>query len=321
MNHTDPVRQALTRLVESGTLRAEQLEPVLVAVNDALRSRGAAGRVRWSEIVAYVGGGLVLAGAATFVGLGWDRMTVPARVVVLTVVTALLLGVAAGLGWSARSATGRAGAVQHRVAATLAALGSGTAALCAGVVADRYETLLAGVVGLSVAAAGYALLPAAIGLLAGGILALVAVTGLLEVLAPQGGAALGAGYIVLGTLILALALGGRLVPRGLALGMGAAIALFGGQWPLLWEEKVWGYSVTAVIALICLALYTRERTWVLIVAGVAGLTLAIPEAVWHWTDGAVGGAVILVLAGVVLLAASGLGVLLHRRTAQARPVS
>lgn len=71
-----------------------------------------------------------------------------------------------------------------------------------------------------------------------------------------------------------------------------------------------------MIALACLALYGRRRTWVLIVSGVAGLTLAVPEAVWDWTDGAVGGAVILVLAGAVLLAASGLGVVLHRRASQ-----
>lgn len=316
MSEADSVRQALLRLVASGELRAEQVEPVALAVRDALRARDAVNGVRWSEVVAYLGGALVLAGAAAFVGLSWSLMTTPVRAAVLAVITLSLLGVAAGLGGAARSAAGRTAAVQRRVAATLAALGAGTAALFAGVLADRHEALVAGTAGLAVAAAGYALLPTAVGLLACGVLALVALTGLLEVVAPGGGAGAGVGYILLGALMVASALAGWLVPRPLALGMGAATALFGGQWPFLWEERAWGYSVTAVIALACLALYTRERTWVLIVAGVAGLTLAIPEAVWDWTGGAVGGAVILVLAGVVLLASSGLGVLLHRRAAE-----
>ncbi|MGV9777678.1 hypothetical protein [Streptosporangium sp. NPDC003464] len=320
MSDADPVRQALSRLVDSGELRAEQVEPVARAVREALRERPAGG-VRWSEIVSYVGGGLVLAGAATFVGLGWDRMSQPARIAVLAVITALLLAAAAWLGRMAWAATGRTAAVQRRVAATLAALGSATAALCAGVVAEHDEVLAGGAVGLAVAAAAYVALPTAVGLLACGALALVAVTGLLEAFARPESAAWGAGYVALGALVLALALAGRLVPRPLALGTGAVIALAGGQWPLLWDEQTWGYSVTALIALACLALYGRERAWVLIVAGVTGLTLAVPEAVWHWTGGAVGGAVILVLAGAVLLTAAGLGVLLHRRTApgQDRP--
>ncbi|MGS2640201.1 hypothetical protein [Streptosporangium sp. LJ11] len=312
MDDVDAVRRALARLVESGELRAEQVEPVALAVGEALREPGAGDRVRWSEILAYVGGGLVLAGAAAFVALGWDRMTQPARITVLAVVTLLLLAVAAGLGAAARSATGRTAAVQGRVAATLAALGSGTAALCAGVAVDRHEVLVAGVAGLVVAAAAYALLPTAIGLLACGGFALLTVTGLMDASAGEG-PGWGLAYVALGALILVAALAGLLVPRDLGLGMGAAIAIFGGQWPVLWDGGAWGYWLTAVIALACLALYGRRRTWVLIVSGVAGLTLAVPEAVWDWTDGAVGGAVILVVAGVVLLAASGLGVVLHRR--------
>ncbi|MEU8386394.1 hypothetical protein AB0C32_45575, partial [Streptosporangium sp. NPDC048865] len=202
--------------------------------------------------------------------------------------------------------------VQGRIAATLAALGSGTAALCAGVVADRQETLVAGVAGLVVAAAAYAPLRTAIGLLACGGFALLTVTGLMDASAGEG-PGWGLAYVALGALILLAALAGPLVPRDLGLGMGAAIAIFGGQWPFLWDGAAWGHWLTALIAVTCLALYKHRRTWVLIVSGVAGLTLAVPEAVWDWTDGAVGGAVILVLAGAVLLAVGGLGVVLHRR--------
>ncbi|MBB2913015.1 hypothetical protein FHS43_004310 [Streptosporangium becharense] len=323
MSSADPVRRALERLVDSGELRADQVEPVARAVAGALREHqdGAGGRAPWSEIVAYVGGGLVLAGAAAFLGLGWDRMDQPARITVLAVITVLLLGTAAGLGRAARSATGRTAVVEGRVAATLAALGAVAAAFCTGSAVggpdglESYREAVSGAAGLAVAVAGYTLLPTAVGLLTCGALAVTTVAGLVAELAADSSTAVfgGFAYVALGALIVTLALTGRLVPRDLGTGMGAAVALGGGQWPLLWDGGALGYWLTAAVALACLALYARERTWVLLVSGVAGLTLAVPEAVWDWTDGAVGGAVVLVLAGAVLLTASGVGVVLHRR--------
>ena len=114
---------------------------------------------------------------------------------------------------------------------------------------------------------------------------------------------------------MALAAGGVLGQPQLGLGLGAAITLFGAQMPL-WHDGAapWAYLLTVVFAFACLAAYRFMRTPVLLVAGVAGVTVAVPEAIWDITNGTVGAAAILLVAGVVLLAASGTGFRLHRRT-------
>jgi hypothetical protein len=38
----------------------------------------------------------------------------------------------------------------------------------------------------------------------------------------------------------------------------------------------------------------------------------VPEAIWDWTAGAVNGAVLVLVAGAVLLLAGGLGLRIHR---------
>ncbi|MDX8141446.1 hypothetical protein OG205_09810 [Lentzea sp. NBC_00516] len=52
---------------------------------------------------------------------------------------------------------------------------------------------------------------------------------------------------------------------------------------------------------------------ILLVAGVVATTADVPEVVWDLTDGAVGGGVLLLVAGAVLLATS-LGSTWLRRT-------
>ncbi|GAA3169614.1 hypothetical protein GCM10020001_114840 [Nonomuraea salmonea] len=106
-----------------------------------------------------------------------------------------------------------------------------------------------------------------------------------------------------------LVLAGVIGQRALGLGLGAVIALIGGQQD---AGAVWAYTMTAAIAVACLLLYRRERAWVLLVAGVIGFTIAVPEAIWHWTGGAVGGSVIVMIAGAVLVTASVLGIRWHR---------
>lgn len=102
-------------------------------------------------------------------------------------------------------------------------------------------------------------------------------------------------------------------PPALGLGAGAAIALLGGQLPVLAaEQPEWGYALTLGVAAGCLALHRRQRVAVLLIAGVAGVTLAVPEAVWDLTDGAGGGAVVLLVAGAVLLGACAVGLRIHR---------
>jgi hypothetical protein len=74
----------------------------------------------------------------------------------------------------------------------------------------------------------------------------------------------------------------------------------------------WAYGLTFGVAFGCFALYRWQRETVLLVAGVVGVAIAAPEAVWDWTGGAVGGAVILLVAGGALVGASAVGLGLWR---------
>ena len=65
--------------------------------------------------------------------------------------------------------------------------------------------------------------------------------------------------------------------------------------------------MTFVAAVAFFVLYRWRRDVVLLVAGVIGVAVAAPEAVWDWTDGAAGGALILLVAGAALVGASAAG--------------
>lgn len=305
----------LRRLVSENVLSAEQAAAVGRALDEAEpRPAGA----RWVEVAGYVGGGLVLMGALSLVGLSWAELTRTARIVILLAATGGLLAAGVALGgvrlpWRPPARAGRA---QARSAAVSLALASGTGALAADVlVADVLPAdggVIAATAGLVLAAAGYALLPAVPGALACAAFA-VLTAGTLAGELTHSALAVGLSMIGAGVLWTVLVLTGVIRQRRLGLGLGAAMALLGGQWALGQEHTAaWAYGLTFAVALACLLLYRRERAWVLLVASVIGFTLAIPEAVWDWTGGAVGGSVTLIIAGVVLVTTSAVGIRLRR---------
>ena len=104
----------------------------------------------------------------------------------------------------------------------------------------------------------------------------------------------GLAVLGVGLLVVGLTLAGVLRQRLIGLGLGAGLALFGAQQPL-GESGVapLAYLLTFALAVGALLLYQRVRTWMLLVAGVVGVTLAVPQAIWDVTNGAVGGAAIL----------------------------
>ncbi|MEU8248844.1 DUF2157 domain-containing protein [Nonomuraea sp. NPDC048916] len=301
----------LRRLVRESVLTAEQAIAVGRALDEA-EPRPAG--VRWVEVAGYVGGGLVLMGALSLVGLSWAELTRSARIVILLAVTAGLLAAGVALSgvrlpWRPPA---RVGPAQARSAAVSLALASGTGALAADVLATGDRGTIAATTGLVVAAAGYAVLPAVPGALACAAFAALAAGSLAGEIS---GSALAVGLSVIGAGVVwtALVLAGVIRQRRLGLGLGAAMALLGGQWALGQEHTAaWGYGLTFAVAVACLLLYRWERAWVLLVASVTGLTLAIPEAVWDWTGGAVGGSVILIIAGAVLVTTSAVGIRLRR---------
>lgn len=307
---------AVRRLVASGILTEEQAVAVLAELRAADAVPAPARRGGWwMEVAGYVGGGLMLAGAATLVGVSWDALSQVGQMALLAAVSVALIAAALAIGGGPAalrpvrdgSAPGR-----RRVIGVLLALAAGPAALAVGVAVDNHPEVLAPAVGLAVAVSGYAWVRTVPGALAAAVLSLITVVSAgNEVTDPV--LATAVGLIALGSTWIALSVGGVVVPRGVGFGIGAAIALIGAQEPIGSSETAgWAYGLTFAVAAACLALYRWQRAAVLLVAGVLGVSVAVPEAVWDWTEGAGGAAGVLLVGGAVLLAASGVGLRLHR---------
>ncbi|WP_046469873.1 DUF2157 domain-containing protein [Allosalinactinospora lopnorensis] len=307
--------QALRGLVDRGVISAEQA----VAVREALAgAKSERPRVRWSEIAGYIGGGLVLAGAFALVATSWEELTQSARIAVLAVLSVALVAGGTVMAGGPRAMTGRSHrvpTVRRRITGVLLALASVTTALAVNEFTEDGSFLVGSAVGLAVAAAGYVALPSAVGLVACWGMSAAVVGSAIDEAWPDAadGLTMGVSYLVLG-LLWGLASGfGVLTHRRLGLGLGAGTALAGAQLPLSWDgESVWGYSLTLAVAVLLLGYYHWDRTGVLLVFGVLGITIAVPEMVWDITDGAIGAAAVLLLAGAVLLVASWIGIRLHR---------
>lgn len=307
MGPTTDEREAVRRLVSEGTLTAEQGEAVVAA----LAGSGSASSRGWLvEAAGYVGGALLLAGSALLVGASWDELGRPGRFVVLVVATVTLVAAAliAGGGLTALRAAG--GSPRRRIASVLLALASGTAALAAGVAVADHGGLVGSAVGLGLAVLAYVLVPSLPVLVAAAVLSVATAGAFVDDVLGTGPLRFGLALIVVGAVWTGLGLAGVVRHREGALVLGAGIALIGAQLTN-GGFTAWAYTLTLLVALGCFAAYTVERSVPLLVMGVVGVTLAAVEAVADWTDGAVGGASLVMIAGAVLLVAS--GVALRRR--------
>lgn len=316
---TQEQRRAVRALVEREVLSAEQAETVLAELEAARSPRTPFGS-GVSEVLGYVGGALVLGGAGLLLNMSWDDLGRTARAGLLVAVT-VVLGAAgvviAGGPRGVRALAGTAPSARSRIVAVLFALGAGTAAMAVASEFENYDPSLGPFAGLVVALLGYLALPSVPGLLVSGGFSVALVFAVTEEWFRSSTPVATVGLIVLGLVWALLAGAGKLVQRQVGLGVGAATALMGGQWPVISEAPAWGYAATLVIALLCFAVYLAQQSAVLLAAGVVGVTLAVPEAVWDWTGGALGGPLAVLLVGVVLLAASGVGLRLHKVTSDA----
>jgi hypothetical protein len=283
--------RALGELVTAGTLSQQEADAVRNALTDAEQTPV---RRRIAEVVGYVGGALLLAGAALVVGTSWDSFSHAGRVWLLIGVTVVLIGAAVAL--------------RNQVTGVLLALGAATGGLAGSVAFDTHPALAGGIAALVLAAAGYAAWPAVFALLVAGIAGGSMVIGLVDLV----------GYTPSwtgGGLLLLAAIWGVLVAfdvirhRAAGAGIAAALALIGAQFP---EHAFIQYSTTLVVALVCFGWYLADRMPILLIGGVIGVTIAVPEAIWDWTGGAVNGAVLVLIAGAVLLLAGGIGLRIHR---------
>lgn len=321
---SDAQRTALHRLVEDGVLTAAQDEAVRAALAAAAPRRE--GPARWvMEIGGYIGGGLMIAGVSAFMAASWHDLSRTGRggLLALYALAFVLAGVlVAGGPTRVRGLVDGHHPARRRITGVLFGLASVPAALAVAVLAsNRYDGVSGSLAGLVVAAAGLALLPTAPGLVAtAGMSLATAEYAASEVLRTS---ALGTGLvtIALGLAWIALALTPVLPSRPLGLVAGTGFALLGAQLPLGdGSSAPWAYGMTFALAVGAFVGYRWQRSIVLLVAGVLGVTLAVPEAVLDWTNGALGASVILLVAGAVLVAASAIGLRLRREATPAPPV-
>lgn len=309
-------RAGLQRLVDRGALTPDQAESVRGELDPERAADARRGGGLW-EVLGYVGGALVLGGASLVVGMSWDDLARSARVVLLAAATLALIGTGVGIAGGPREVRAfaeREPSPRTRITGVLFVLASCTAALAVGSAVHVDGALPATAAGLLVAVLGYAAtrglpaLVASLGFSVGVVLAAVnewfAAT---TMTTPPT-----VGLVALGALWAGLAAAGALRHRQAALGGGVLIALVGAQQPVGTGQPWWGYGLTLLIAVLCFGAYLYARSPVVLALGVLGVTVAVPEAVWDWTDGALSGPVTVLLVGVVFLAASGAGWRLRR---------
>ncbi|MDT5028951.1 MAG: hypothetical protein QOE61_5377 [Micromonosporaceae bacterium] len=315
--------KALARLVAEGTLDAGQAQ----AVRSALWG-SAAGRGRSTspliEVAGYVGGGLMLGGAGLLMSLSWRQLE-RGQAIGLLLAIAVVLVIAGTLvaGGPHRVLALRSGSApaRRRLVGVLFTLSAVPAAFAASASTGDHATLIGSSVGLVVAAGGYALLPTVSGLLMTAAMSLIATFGLLEPEQPDKTLERSFAIIVLGLLWAAVSLVRLVTPKHIGLAVAAAFTILGAQLALGEKTNLWAYALTFAAAVGCFALYWWERTTVLLAAGVVASTLAVPEAISDWTNGALSGPAILLIAGAALVGASALGLRLRgpRRTKPPAP--
>ncbi|MBF6077250.1 DUF2157 domain-containing protein [Nocardia beijingensis] len=290
---------AIGRLVADGVLTRDQADAVLAALAVERAAVSARGKVL-AEIASYVGAGLLFGGIALVAASSWDALDRPVRVGVLAVVAAgLLLGgvLLAGLP----SGRGNARSARGRLAAALFALGAVALAGAVGAALDGADAawVFACAAGAVIAVLGYLALPSVLGMLVCACFVPAAVAGVLtdlfdldDMWAAVAVLLLGAGWFAL-TRIGAMAdlRVGYLI--AIVTSVAAAQSLDG---------RAWAYGVTAVIAVLCFALYATQRSAVLVIGGGVAIAVAAGEAVSQWTGDSLGAAAVVVALGAITLA-------------------
>ncbi len=322
----DVVAHALERA--AGSSPTESVAPT-TTVQGVQGAQGRRGEMRTllAEIAGYLGGALVVAAAGLFLAREWSRLSDRAQLLTLLAVTLLLLG--AGLvvsrvgGGYAELRDGR-DHVRRRLTSALLTAGALAAGVTVGrqvdILQDRstsWPVLLGALAAVAVAAAAYGYAPSALGqvaMVAGGLTAVVAGW---EIATDGGDSSLGPGLLILGlgVLWLTLAEAGIFREQVVSRSLAVALALLGAQMPAFdGRHGAVAYTALAAVAVLGFVLYLRTVAWPYLVAGVLGTTLAVPEAIIDWTEGSLGVAGGVLVAGLALLAASAVALRVKRET-------
>lgn len=280
------------------------------------------------EVVAYLGGALVIAAGGLFIAEAWGDLGFAARVTMLGVVAAVLAlagGVAAHVPSGGPTLREDPNDSRRRLAGTLLTGAALAVACLVGIVVDEILDAVTGDIdwpafagagiGVLVAAVGYRMAPTAVGLLGlmgGAVTAVMSVIGVVE---GNEGDVTGVALFLISAAWLGLSEAGWFREITVARSLGVSVALVGAQVPVMEGSHTWfGYLLTVVVVVVGLAIYLGKVAWPYLAAAVIAVTLVVPEAVSDWTDGSFGAIGGVLVTGVTLLIASFAG---YRLRAQA----
>lgn len=303
---TEQQEAALQRLVAGGELTGAQAD----AVRREFAGAAEPGRAWVIEVIGYLGGGLMIAGAALLLANRWEELGTRvqsgllAGIAVVFVLAAMLI---------AEGRPRQASGARRRAAAVLLSLTAIPAGFAAGIAAPEPDQATWGfLTALVVSLACLAVLAHGLGIVVAGVATGSAVSTTMYEVFDANELTTGLVMLAAGALWTAVAL---YLKRPLALAIGFILAVSGAQYPVVSDDRVWAYSLTFAIAVACLALYGWQRSPIMLAGGVIAVTLAVPEAIYDFTDGALGGAAIVLIAGLVLVAASIVAARIHRNRA------
>ena len=270
------------------------------------------------EVVAYLGGALVLAAGGLFLFQQWEGLGFGAQVTLLAVVAAVLAfggGVASRLPADAPPLRDPVNDSRRRLSGTLLSGAALTVAFLVGRVVDEmtgydypgiyWPALLGAGAGVLLVAVAYRITPTAVGvvaMLAGVATALVTVAGGVE---RYEGDAIGVALFLTGVGWLGATELGWFRETTVARTLGVATALVGAQVPVMDGTHAWlGYALTMFVAIVGIAVYLGKVAWPYLAGAVIAVTLVVPESVSDWTDGSLGAIGAVLVAGITLLVAS-----------------
>lgn len=335
-NTTARVPAVVEALVSAGLVDSDRRDEAQRVVTGALEARGrtTSSKGLLVEIGGYVGGALVVASIGLFLAQYWGDFSDTVQVAALATIT-LLLAVA-GLAVS-RLGSGyaemRAGRDEMRRRLTSALL---TAAALAGAItvgrvvelqmgpsytteAENWPTIAAALTMLVLAAATYAYAPSVLGQLAMIGSVFVGTTSTWNLVYPRDFSTLWPGltFMLVGLLWLGLAESGVFREVAEARAIGASLTLFGAQFIRFdGQHNNLAYLLMLAVAVAAFVMYLRRASWPYLVVGVLGTTLVVPEAIIDWTEGSLGPAGGVLVAGLTLLGASLAGLRVRKEVAE-----
>jgi hypothetical protein len=328
---TLPLAEALDALVTRGTISTDQRAAILAEVGAGMpaitpTSPGAAPRARHRrslsevliEVGLYVGGALVIAAAVVLVAQNWESMSLGVQIASLGVTALVCAAVALVVGHEAGP-----GSARRRLAGVLfvgsAVSAAGTTALLIG--EDSFYTGVAAfVVALAVMVGAHLVASSTITELGMFVASFGIVQTTIEALRPE---AVNDFYyemttfdrysplaVVLFGVLWALVVSRRLAHRELAVFVGLAVALMSAL-PIIGESstRALGMAVMALLAALGFWRFLVEGYWPWLAAAIASVTALVFWAV----GGADRPALAILVAGLVMLGSSALGMLAARQ--------